>query len=161
MAERDPEFMQDVLRIVHAALSDREALAAALAGQPPMPVPDTSSGQTDPLTPPAPHASLSPLDVGVQGGAPGPIPPPRAEYCGQIVHVAYEDLYLGDSYETGPNSIAQIQTNTGGASREQVMQELMREALRAQVAAVLATATPPAPTAARQARQSRQRKDAK
>jgi hypothetical protein len=128
MAERDPEFEQEVLKIVYAALADRAALAAAMSGQQPMPVPHAAPEQTNPSTPSRP----SPTEVGVQGGAPDPIPPARQFLCGQILHVDYEDLWLGDQ-ETGAEGIEGIMSDTQ-ATRPQVLQELMRRALRAQIA---------------------------
>jgi hypothetical protein len=130
MAERDSEFMQDVLRIVFAALSDREALAAAMSGQQPMPVADAESQPPD--QPPQPGSS--PFDVGVRGGQPAPVPPCCAVRCARTTNIAYEDLYLGDTHETGEgNTVADIMTQTS-ATREEVMQELMRRALIAQLA---------------------------
>jgi hypothetical protein len=120
MAERDPEFEQDVVRILYAALSDRAALAAAMSGQQPMPVPNAAPGQTDPSAPSRP----SPTEVGVQGGAPPPIPPPKPLYCGDLV--AFEHLAFDTTTE---GQLLDIQKATG-ASREQVMQEAMRRALK-------------------------------
>jgi hypothetical protein len=133
MAERDPEFAQDVLRIVYAALADRAALAAAMSGQQPMPVSNPAPGQTDPSAPSRP----SPTEVGVQGGAPDPIPPRRAFYCGCTLHADYEDLALSDPDGQPERDIEEIQRRTG-ATREQVMQELVRWALRAEIAGLLA-----------------------
>ena len=95
MAERDPEFMQDVLRIVYAALSDREALAAAMSGQQPMPVANTAPQPPDPST----RSGSSPSEVGVQGGASLAIPPSCAVRCARTTNVSYEDLWLGDDFE--------------------------------------------------------------
>jgi hypothetical protein len=133
MAERDPEFEQEVLKIVYSALADRAALAAAMSGQQPMPVPNAAPGQTDPSAPSRP----SPTEVGVQGGAPDPIPPPRAFFCGCTLHVNYEDLWLDDPAEADPGGIGEIMRLTK-AAREQVLQELMRRALRAEIAGLLA-----------------------
>jgi len=122
MAERDPEFQQDVLSILYAALSNREALAAAMSGQAPAPVPDAA--------PPAPDAPASPLDTGIQGGAPVPVPPARPFLCGHIIHVDYEDLAFDDTSET---HVGELQGGAPGSTREQIVQELMRRALKAEI----------------------------
>jgi hypothetical protein len=111
--------MQDVLKIVYAALADREALAAAMAEAEPLPVADPEAGQTGP----PPSSRPSPMDVGVQGGAvqdfPRLVP---AFLCGQVVHLPYEYLAFDRAVE---DMITEIQRRTG-ASREQVVQEALR-----------------------------------
>lgn len=126
MAERDPEFMQDVLRILYAALADREALAAAMSGQQPMPVPDAAPGQ------PAQSGS-SPTEAGVQGGAPFTLPRPIAFLCGTTIHVDNEDLALDSAAEA---NVQKIVSGTA-ATREQVVQELVRRALQAEIAGLM------------------------
>jgi hypothetical protein len=126
MAERDPEFAQDVLRILYAALADREALAAAMSGQQPMPVPNAAPGQPGGRGRRA-RSGSSPMEVGVQGGAPPPIPPPKPLYCADLV--AFEHLAFDQTTE---GQLLDIQKATG-ASREQ---EALRRALKDKIAEI-------------------------
>jgi hypothetical protein len=129
MAERDRQFEQDVRRIVYAALADRQALAAALSEQQPMPVADGAAQQLD-VSPPS---SSSPMEVGVQGGSPAPtnIAPftqPRAA-CPDIGHLDFEDLGFDDDTEILIGMIVAATTNP----RPQVVQEALRLVLRDKV----------------------------
>jgi len=128
MPERDPQFEQDVLRIVYAALADREALAAAMSGQQPLPVASASAPQPDPAaaTPGAP----SPTDVGIQGGAGIPIPPScPIRRCAELAHLDFEDLGFDVDTET---RLHYIEGQTG-ATREQILQEALRRVLADQI----------------------------
>lgn len=125
MAERDPQFEQDVLRILYAALSDRAALAAAMSGQQPMPVANATPGPTDPSAPSRP----SPFEVGVQGGALVPVPKPTPLRCIDIVHVNYQDIAFPQVTE---DQIKALQA-PGKTSREEVVQEAMRRVLAREI----------------------------
>jgi hypothetical protein len=127
MAERDPQFEQDVRRIVYEALADREALAAAMAGQQPTPVPDPTP--EEPATPASRRPG--PSEVGVQGGAdPQRVPPLKAHYCPKAVFAHPTDVWYSDDPDPDPDTGAEKEFKSimqkTGATREQVIQELMR-----------------------------------
>jgi hypothetical protein len=124
MAERDPQFEQDVRRIIYEALADREALAAAMARQQPTPVPDATPGQPADPAPSRP----GPWETGVQGGALGGDPPPqrvKTGICTHDKHIDVEDMYY-DELDAEIDSIAQDL----GEPRARVIQELQRRALK-------------------------------
>jgi hypothetical protein len=128
MPERDPQFEQEVRRIVYEALADREALAAAMAGQKPTPVPEST-----PREPAAPARSRpGPFEVGVQGGAfdatGGANPPQRARGCTHDKYLNVEDMFFDDD-----DKVIDAIARELGEPRSRVIQELQRRALRAQV----------------------------
>lgn len=126
MSERDPRFTEDVLKIVYAALADREALAAAMSEAQPLPVTESASAPTDPTPPPRP----SPMDVGVQGGASANLPPAVKFGCARTTHLFPEDYAYDPATET---LLGEIQ-NLTGATREEVVQEALRCVLSQQIA---------------------------